>query len=487
MIVQFDSWHASNKLLKFIHRQHWQLICAVKFNRNLDKVNFDQTFRLVNQMIEKPEKESEGIGVEELRDSQRHVGRNGTAAVLEPRPTKKERRYDIDWLRALAVIVLILNHSAAIFDPYPVTAIKGQSSKTMAMFGAFTHEWRLALLFLVSGAGTFFALGLRNRSQFVKERVGRLLIPLVFGILAIAPLQIYCWLRASFNYQHSYAYFYKSILSRLILHGGWGDAPESLHWAHLWFLAYLFIFSILALPLFLYLKQESGKRALSNASGFFARRGAIFLFAVPIVIIQVTLRATWPGSLNFIDDWTNVCTFLCFFIFGFLIISDERLGEAITRNGTAALILGLITSTIFITVIFTGNFPKRGYNLGWTLLMILRGLNVWFWNVAFLSLARKYLNFNNRILLYMTEAVFPVYIVHLPILSLAAVLAVRLNIGVMAQYTIIVLLTLTISFLIVELIKRIGVIGFLFGLKSKPKINALKVESAPVTSLSVQP
>src|SRR5262245_2828521 len=429
-------------------------------------------------MIEKLEKGSEGIGVEKLSDLQRRAGENETATVLKQHPTKRERRYDIDWLRALAIIVLILNHAAAIFDPYPVTAVKGQPSKVMAMFGALTHEWRLALLFLVSGTGTFFALGFRSHSQFVRERVRRLLIPLAFGTLAIAPLQIYCWLRVRLNYHHSYIHFYKTILSRFILHGRWSDAPESLHWAHLWFLAYLFVFSILALPLFLYLKQESGKRALSAAAGFFARRGAIFLFAAPIVIIQVTLRAKWPGSLNFIDDWANVCIYLSFFIFGFLIIADERLGDAITRNGTVALILGLITSTIFITVIFTGNFPRRGYNLGWTLLVMLQGINVWFWNVAFLSLARKYLNFNNRILPYATEAAFPVYLIHLPILSLTALFVVRLNVDVMTQYVIIALITLAISLLIMELIKRLGILRYLFGLKSKPKIDTSKIEIA---------
>jgi hypothetical protein len=45
VIVQFDSWYASNKLLKFVHRQHWQFTCAVKSNRLLDGVTLDQHHR----------------------------------------------------------------------------------------------------------------------------------------------------------------------------------------------------------------------------------------------------------------------------------------------------------------------------------------------------------------------------------------------------------------------------------------------------------
>jgi len=40
--VQFDSWYASKKLLKYIHRQGWQCTCALKHNRTLDGTRLDQ-------------------------------------------------------------------------------------------------------------------------------------------------------------------------------------------------------------------------------------------------------------------------------------------------------------------------------------------------------------------------------------------------------------------------------------------------------------
>jgi len=40
--VLFDSWYASKKLIKFCRRQKWQVICAIKSNRRIDKVRVDQ-------------------------------------------------------------------------------------------------------------------------------------------------------------------------------------------------------------------------------------------------------------------------------------------------------------------------------------------------------------------------------------------------------------------------------------------------------------
>jgi len=48
--VLFDSWYASNKLLKFCRRQGWHVICAVKSNRTLDGLKLSKwTQRLKHQ------------------------------------------------------------------------------------------------------------------------------------------------------------------------------------------------------------------------------------------------------------------------------------------------------------------------------------------------------------------------------------------------------------------------------------------------------
>src|SRR5689334_23204217 len=105
--------------------------------------------------------------------------------------TKAVRRYDIDWLRILAVLLLVPFHSALIFslDPGHVVYIKDSvESPFLVQAAGFLSIWHMPLLFLISGMATWFALGFRSGGQYLKERVLRLLVPTVFAILVLVPL-----------------------------------------------------------------------------------------------------------------------------------------------------------------------------------------------------------------------------------------------------------------------------------------------------------
>lgn len=160
------------------------------------------------------------------------------------------RRHYLDWLRVLAVLLLIYFHAAAIF----YTGSLGEfyirnnlSSPEMIALISFVHQWHMPLFFLLSGAATWFALQTRTVSQYAVERFKRLFIPFLFGTLVLVPPQVYYRLLSNPNYHDSYFQFYPQFFN--------GVRPQgNFEWAHLWFLVYLFTFSMLALPLFLYLK-----------------------------------------------------------------------------------------------------------------------------------------------------------------------------------------------------------------------------------------
>lgn len=383
---------------------------------------------------------------------------------------KAPRRYDVDWLRVIAVCGLIMIHTAAMFDPFPPTAVKGESCFPLILFSTFLHEWRLAILFLVSGASSYFALGFLTARQFVGMRFKRIIIPLVVGTMLIVPIHLY-YLQFLGNpgYPKSYLQFYATIMRGFFGHGNFGNITESLHWGHLWFLAYLFVSSLVSLPLFLYLKGEKGRRLTQRLTTFMEKRWAIFYFALPLIFVEATLRAKWYVSrLILIHDWANFFFYLVVFIYGFIIFSDVRMRKIIERHRWPALLAAVIASTIFMLMTFTGMIPTRGYNLRWTLFMGLRGFNIWFWCVTVLGFGSKYLDFKNRLLLYATEAVYPVYVIHLPIATAIAYRVVHWGVPAGLQFTIIFLSTLAVSVLIYDLlIRRTKVTRFLFGLKVK--------------------
>jgi hypothetical protein len=391
----------------------------------------------------------------------------------------------MDWLRVIFVCGLIMIHVAAIFDPYPITAVKGRRSFSLVLFATFLHEWRLAILFIVSGAGSYFALGFLTARQFIRMRVKRILIPLIVGTFFIVPIHLYYWqFYNNRGYDKSYLQFYWTIMYRFFVNGIFGTQRESLHYAHLWFLGYLLVSSLIALPLMLYLRHGKGQQLIPRLAGFMERPWAIFLFSVPLILIEVSLRAaSTSGRSIIVGDWSTFTVYLTLFIYGFLIFSNDGFRRALEAHRKSALLAGIVTSLIYLLIVFKLRSFPSGYNLKFSLFMVLRAFSVWCWCIAVLGFASRRLNFNHRVLPYLNEAVYPVYVVHLPLVTIVAYHVLRLPVPPLIQFAIIVVFTLVWATLIFELIRRTNVTRFLFGLKIKKR----KQEQAPAAEKVVTP
>ena len=176
-----------------------------------------------------------------------------------------DRRHDLVWLRLIAIVILLFYHTGMLFNPWGWHIKNTETSETLTYWMVWLHYWRMPLLLFISGAGTFLALRRRTPSQYVDERMKKLLVPLAFGMLIVVPPQIY--------YEHIHDYsnylnFYKTVFEFV-------PYPEgSFSWHHLWFIAYLFLFSLIGLPFLLFLKTEKSApfrslatRILSDPAG----------------------------------------------------------------------------------------------------------------------------------------------------------------------------------------------------------------------------
>lgn len=382
---------------------------------------------------------------------------------------KPERRYDLDWLRVLAVLLLLYFHTAAIFYTGELGKFyvkNDQSSHAMNCFITFVHQWHMPLFFLLSGAGTWFALSFRSVVDYVQERFNRLFIPFLFGTLVLVPAQVYYRLLSNPSYQDSYLQFYPQFFN--------GIRPQgNFEWAHLWFVIYLFVFSLVALPLFVHLKG-AGAHLLPKLAVGMEKPGAILLLALPLAVIEGALRPKWPGFQNLYDDWANFCLYLLYFIYGYLLSSDARFGQAIDRHFRIALVLAVTCMLALFGLWETDSLPERGYSLEYILYQLLRGVDSWFWVVALVGLGRRYLNFNSKLLQYASVASYPFYILHQTVLVAIAFYLVRWNAGVMVKFLFISTTSLIVTIAVYELlIRRNNVARFFFGLKPiktpKPK------------------
>lgn len=373
--------------------------------------------------------------------------------------SKPERRYDIDWLRILAVLLLVYGHTACIFAYSDWEINNGQRSAVMGHFMFLTGLWHMPLLFVLSGMGTWFALGFRTGEHYVRERFYRLIIPLIFGFLVLIPPQVYYGLVNELEYDGSFVQFYLQFFNLCY-------SEKHFPWLHLWFLGYLFLFSLLALPLFIYFKKEAGQRLIWRLASFLERGWTIFLCAVPLAIIEVALRAKWPGSHNPTKDWANFFFYMILFIYGYLMVSDARFGQLVDKHRKTALIMAIASTAAIFVWSLTGPAPAYDYSPGYILYQIIHSFTGWFSLIAILGYAKKYLNIKNKVLKYANEAVLPFYMLHQTVIVIIGFYVVQWNAGVMEKYIVISTVALGLTIALYDLVvRRNKVTRFLFGMK----------------------
>jgi len=181
-----------------------------------------------------------------------------------------DRQYYIDWVRVLAFLLLIFFHCAMPFVIFGWEVKNKETSIPLSRLIWWLHQWRLPLLFFISGVGIHFSLRYRSIPAFAGERFIRLFIPLVFAMLFTIPLQVYFEKTQKGLVHSSYADFYPSVWTFIPYPDG------TLSWSHMWFVVYLFVFCILLLPVFALFKIQWMKRKMETVSNFFSRPFASF-------------------------------------------------------------------------------------------------------------------------------------------------------------------------------------------------------------------
>jgi len=330
----------------------------------------------------------------------------------------------------------------------------------------------MPLFFILSGIGIYHALAHQRWPQYLFSRVKRLLVPLLFGIFVIiAPWQVYLERVSHGQYSGSFWRWYWHEYFH-----GWFGLGGNFAWmgVHLWYLEFLFVFSAVALPLFLYLRSPSGVRQVRALSRFLCRPGAIFLLAIPIVIM--TFIATIPpihrgilGNEGF-GGW-SLLPYFAILLLGYLLAADEGLTEAMERHRIAGLLAGiglfLLGYWIYKTTEQWSWLPRALLGLP------VRGLLCWSWLIAICGFASRHLRFSNGFLKYANEAVLPFYILHQTVILTIGYYIIRLHTRLWLEYVIIATISFGVIMMSYELmIRRINVLRVLFGMKATRRVRS---------------
>ena len=199
------------------------------------------------------------------------------------------RRPDVDWLRVLATYLLFVFHTGKVFDVRPFYSIKNATlTGSLDLLTGFIHQWHMPLFFVLAGWSAFGSLATRGASAFVSERLRKLFVPLVFGMLVLCPPIRWVELVSGQFYtaggRHLPAEPQTSFLSFLPRY----YAFDNVTWSHLWFLAYLLAFTLLYLPILSAIARTRVQPELR-------RSASLYLDIVPLALVQIALRERWPG------------------------------------------------------------------------------------------------------------------------------------------------------------------------------------------------
>ncbi len=345
------------------------------------------------------------------------------------------RRYDIDWVRVIAIGLLLIYHIAIGFQPWGamigfITNSKPWESLWIPM--AMLNVWRIPLLFFVSGMGVYFALQNRNWKELIKERARRIVIPFVFGMLFIVPLHMYLM---QYYYQWEISY-----------------APNP---GHLWFLGNIFSYVLILSPFLFYLKKnEGGKFAQGIRKVFSTPLG--LLFVVLTFVVEALLVN--PNSYElYAATWHGFFLGLLAFFFGFCFVLSGPSFWSMLEQWRWLVMLVAVALFAYRLMQFQMKVPSY-----------LSAIESNFWIFTVFAFSHRYLNHPSKVLNYLIEAAYPVYIIHMVFLYVGSLIIFPLEIPVSLKFILEVIFTGAGCLTFYEfIIKRVNVMRPLFGLKRK--------------------
>lgn len=374
----------------------------------------------------------------------------------------KNRLYFIDYIRVFAFLLLILFHSALPFVNYNWEVKNEQKSEILLSIVLWFHQWRLPLLFFISGVGIYFSLKTRNILKFTLERFRRLFIPLVFAMLFTIPIQVYVEYLQKGRVTGSYFEFYPSV---------WDFVPYpdgSLTWSHMWFIVYLLTFILILIPLFSIMKIKMIEKYKDEFSNVLSSKYLIFLvfFIQYYNYYQFYLKYPEQGSL--VEDWFVFNSSITYLILGYLLASSNQFWNNCERYRKISLFFAIITSTILFVNYYLPNVLPKKEGMDAQVYFLLDALQIWSIIMTIIGFAKKHLNTSTSILQYLNQAVFPFFIIHQTIIVALGYWIVQLKVSILSKYMLLSVCSSIIIYALYEyVIRRTKLTRFLYGMKNQ--------------------
>lgn len=347
------------------------------------------------------------------------------------------RKHYIDNLRTIMILLLIPYHTFMIWNNYGTKFyVWGGDNNIFSSLITLAAPWFMPVLFVAAGISARYSLKKRSFKQFITERIEKLLLPLVFGLVLLVPIQTLYARKFFFAYDggvlENLGYFFTHFTD---LNGYDGCFT----FGHLWFLLYLFLISLISLIFIKYIPYDKAQSRLKNLNIV----GIISLFVLSYAFYHI---GNFGGQ--------SIGKYLFLYLVGYYLFSDEFIEKLVKHK---ALILSLFAvSQLALTVLY---FKFAYYG---DLLVNFTG---WLGILSWFIVGRLHLNKTDKISCYFRKSSFAIYILHQTVLVAVGYYVLNnLNstpLSVLAIITISLALTLACC----EIMKRIPYLRKLIGIK----------------------
>ena len=375
------------------------------------------------------------------------------------------RRYDLDWVRIGAFMLLILYHVGMYYVTWDWHVKSPHASHDIEPLMMLTSPWRLSLLFLVSGVATGYLLARQGTRRFLGQRSSRLLIPLAFGMLVIVPPQSYLEVVEKVGYAGSFAEFFRLYITGFHGFCRGSDCLIMPTWNHLWFVAYLWVYTLvlyaavrLAPPIIPWLRRLAERRL--------AGLGILLWPVAYLCAIRLGLAPRFPQTHALLGDWYNHAMYFGVFSLGFSLAGVRAPWATLER--ARWLTLGLtVLGWAFLSAYFSAYsddaaIPPAALRL---LGRVIYGAEQWLAIAAVVGFAHRHLTHDSSARRYLTTAIFPVYILHQTVIVVVAHALKPSHLYPPVEGVLLVLVTVATCFLGYEAIRRVPLLRPVFGLE----------------------